>query len=303
MRACRRNVALKTEVMSSSMAFSGMALRKGHRLRATSTLAAWSLLSCMASAQPPQRIVTLSPSLTEAICALGHCAQLVGADRYSSWPDTVLALPRVGGLEDAQIERIVALRPDMVLLGPRSRAGERLSALGVPVMTLDSRTHADLKRMLLKLGEALGEPARAAELVARIDAELDAAAARLPAALRGRSVYVEVAAGSAASAGSFIGETVARLGLVNVVSGELGLFPRINPEFLLRRPPDIIIGPRASLVHPAERPGWSALPAVRQQQMCLLDADRMDLLSRPGPRLGEAAQMLVDCLKALPPRE
>jgi iron complex transport system substrate-binding protein len=273
------------------------------RLSRLSSLAAWSLVSCMASAQPPQRIVTLSPSLTEAICALGHCAQLVGADRHSSWPDSVAALPRVGGLEDAQIERIVALRPDMVLLGPRSRAGERLSALGVPVLTLDGRTHADLKRMLLKLGETLGEPARAAALVARIETELDAAAARVPAALRGRSVYVEVAAGSAASDKSFIGETVARLGLVNVVGGELGLFPRINPELLLRHPPDIIIGPRATLTHAANRPGWSALPALRQHQLCLLDADRMDLLSRPGPRLGEAAQMLVDCLTALPSRE
>jgi iron complex transport system substrate-binding protein len=95
----------------------------------------------------------------------------------------VQVLPKVGGLEDAQIERIVTLRPNMVLLGPRSRAGERLQALGVPVMTFDARTHADLKRMLLKLGDSLGEQARAAELVARIDAELDAAAARMPAAI------------------------------------------------------------------------------------------------------------------------
>ncbi|MDR7305344.1 helical backbone metal receptor [Rhodoferax saidenbachensis] len=255
------------------------------------------------TAQPVSRIVTLSPSLTEAVCALGHCAQLVGTDRHSTWPTSVLALPKVGGLEDAQIERIVTLRPNLVLLGPRSRAGERLQALGVPVMMLDARTHADLKRMLVKLGETLGEPARATELIARIDGELDAAASRMPAALRGRSVYVEVGAGaSAASDKSFIGETVARLGLVNVVSGELGLFPKINPEALLRRPPDLIIGPRATLANLADRPGWSALPAVRQQQLCLLDTERMDLLSRPGPRLGEAAQMLVECLKALPPR-
>ncbi len=267
---------------------------------------AFSLLSgaAMAQALPVSRIVTLAPSLTEAVCALGHCAQLVGTDRHSTWPASVLALPKVGGLEDAQIERIVTLRPNLVLLGPRSRAGERLQALGVPVLMLDARTHADLKRMMVKLGDALGEPARATELITRIESELDAAAARMPAAWRGRSVYVEVGAGaSAASDKSFIGETVAKLGLVNVVSGELGLFPKINPELLLRRPPDLIIGPRATLANLAERPGWSALPAVRQQQLCLLDTERMDLLSRPGPRLGEAAQMLVECLKALPPRE
>ncbi len=275
-------------------------------LPSASLLATLGLFSSFAVAQgvqPVSRIVTMSPSLTEAVCALGRCAQLVGTDRHSTWPGSVQILPKVGGLEDAQIERIVTLRPNMVLLGPRSRAGERLQALGVPVMTFDARTHADLKRMLLKLGDTLGEQARAAELVARMDAEMDAAAARMPVALRGRTVYVEVGAGSsAASEKSFIGETVARLGLVNVVSGELGLFPRINPELLLRRPPDIIIGPRATLANVADRPGWGALPAVRRQQLCLLDTERMDLLSRPGPRLGEAAQMLVGCLSALPSR-
>ena len=275
-------------------------------LSALSALATLGLAGSLAMAQgtagPLQRIVTLSPSLTEAVCALGHCAQLVGIDRHSTWPGNVQALPKVGGLEDAQIERIVTLRPDLVLLGPRSRAGERLAALGVPVLAFDARTHADLKRTLLALGQALGEPARAAELVARIEAELDAAARRLPASWRGRSVYVEISAGPvAAGEKSFIGETLARLGLVNVVGAELGLFPKLNPEAIVRRPPDVIIGPRIHLADVAERPGWGALPAVRQQQLCLLDTERMDLLSRPGPRLGEAAQMLVDCLLALPP--
>jgi iron complex transport system substrate-binding protein len=70
-------------------------------------LAALALLAGTAAArdatQPPQRIVTLSPSLTEAVCALGHCAQLVGTDRHSTWPAGVAALPKVGGLEDALI--------------------------------------------------------------------------------------------------------------------------------------------------------------------------------------------------------
>jgi iron complex transport system substrate-binding protein len=253
-------------------------------------------------AHAQHRIVTLSPSLTEAVCALGHCAQLVGTDRHSTWPGGVSKLPKVGGLQDAQIERIVALRPDMVLLGPRSRASERLSSLGVPVQVFDARTHADLKHMLLSLGESLGEQARAAELVQRIENELDAASRRVPAALRGRSVYVEVGIGpTAASAKSFIGETVARLGLINIVGAEHGLFPRVNPEMVVRRSPDLIIGPMSTLASVADRPAWAGLPALRLQQVCRLDTERMDLLSRPGPRLGEAANMLVDCLLALPP--
>jgi iron complex transport system substrate-binding protein len=250
----------------------------------------------------PQRIVTLSPSLTDAVCALGYCAQLVGTDRYSDNPNQAASLPKLGGLADVQIERIVTLRPDMVLLGPRSRAGERLTALGVPVQVFDARTHADLKHTLLALGQLLGVPTRAAELIQRMDKEIDAAARRVPLALRGRSVYIEVGSGpNAASEKSFIGETAARLGLVNVVGSDMGLFPKINPEMIVRRAPDLIIGPRASLIHVAERPGWSDLPALRQQQICMLDDARWELISRPGPRLGDAAHLLADCLVGLPP--
>lgn len=258
------------------------------------------LLSGQAQAAPPQRIVTLSPSLTEAVCALERCKALVGVDRHSDWPTDTAPLPRVGGLEDAQIEHVVLLRPDLVLLGPRSRAGERLQSLGVRVLALDARTHADLKQSLLRLGDALERPAQAQALVRRIEEGLAAAAARLPAAWRGRRVYLEVAPGVAAGPTSFIGETLARLGLVNIAEGEPGLFPRLNPELVLRQQPDLLIGPRAALADAAARPGWHTLPALRAGRLCLLDSVRMDLLSRPGPRVGDAAQMLVDCLLALP---
>lgn len=257
------------------------------------------------AAENRARIVTLAPSLTEAVCALGQCDQLVATDRHSAWPAQVQRLPKVGGLADAHIERIVALRPSLVLLGPRSRAGARLQELGVPVLVLEARTRAAVRRMLFTLGKALGTPpAQAAALVARMDADMAAAAARLPVALRGRTVYVEIsAAPHGASNQSFIGETVARLGLVNVVQSDAAPFIKINPELLLRRPPDLIVGARATLSQLAERPGWALLPAVRKQQVCQLDEERMGLLLRPGHRMGEAAHMLVDCLQALPPSD
>lgn len=254
------------------------------------------------AAQGRARIVTLTPSLTEAVCALGQCEQLVATDRHSAWPAQVQRLPKVGGLADAHIERIVALRPTLVLLGPRSRAAARLQELGVPVLMLEARNHAAVRRMLFTLGEVLGTPpVQVAALVAQMDADMAAAAARLPTALRGRTVYVEISpAPHGASNQSFIGETIARLGLVNVVHSDSVPFIKINPELLLRRPPDLMIGARATLAHLAERPGWALLPAVRQQQVCQLDDERMGLLLRPGHRMGEAAQMLVDCLRALP---
>ena len=85
-----------------------------------------------------------------------------------------------------------------------------------------------------------------------------------------------------------------------VVAAEAGLFPRINPEQVVRSAPDLIIGPAASLADLAQRPGWQGLPAVRHGRVCRLDAQQHDLLSRPGPRVGEAARMLADCLLALP---
>lgn len=273
-------------------------------LRCAVWVLAWvcALAPVPGAAQGRARIVTLTPSLTEAVCALGQCEQLVATDRHSAWPAQVQRLPKVGGLADAHIERIVALRPTLVLLGPRSRAGARLQELGVPVLMLEARNHAAVRQMLFTLGEVLGTPAaQVAALVAQMDADMAAAAARLPAPLRGRTVYVEISpAPHGASQQSFIGETIARLGLVNVVHSDSAPFIKINPELLLRRPPDLIIGARATLAHLAERPGWALLPAVRQQQVCQLDDERMGLLLRPGHRMGEAAHMLVDCLRALP---
>ena len=90
----------------------------------------------------PQRIVSLLPSLTETVCALGQCQRLVGVDRYSNFPESVKKLPQVGGGMDPNIEAIVALHPDVVLAALSSRWAQRLTALGIPVSV--SYTHLTL---------------------------------------------------------------------------------------------------------------------------------------------------------------
>ena len=80
---------------------------------------------------PPARVVSVLPSLTETVCALGACARLVGVDRYSNWPPEVKKLPQLGGGLDPNVEAIAALRPDVVLTATSSRAGVRLRALGL----------------------------------------------------------------------------------------------------------------------------------------------------------------------------
>ena len=251
-------------------------------------------------AAPPQRIVSLLPSLTESVCALGACARLVGTDRFSNSPASVIGLPKLGGIDDAQIERIVALRPDLVLLSPSTRVSDRLESLGLKVLVLEARDHADVKRSLTLLAQMLGTPAEAERLWSVIERDTRAAAERVPAALRGQRVYFEVdATPYAAGAGSFIGETLARLGLANAVPAELGPFPKLNPEYVVRLQPDIVMANDRNLAEMPKRPGWSTLRALQRGRSCGFGPGRYELLIRPGPRMGEAARVLADCLVAI----
>jgi len=253
----------------------------------------------LAFAAPPQRIVSLLPSLTEAVCALQACARLVGVDRFSDWPVAVAALPRLGGIDDTQVEQLVALGPDLVLAARSARAVPRLESLGLKVMVLDSDTHADVRRTLDRLGRVLGAPPRGPALWAGIEQQVARAAARVPAALRGRRVYFEVGPEPyAAGAASFIGQTLAELGLRNIVPATMGAFPHLNPEFVVRAQPDVVMAAAADLAAMPSRPGWEALKALHGQA-CGFDAAQYELLIRPGPRLGEAAGVLADCLAGL----
>jgi len=250
-------------------------------------------------AAAPARIVSLVPSLTESICALGECARLVGTDRYSNWPPPVRALPKLGGLDDAQIERIAALKPDLVLAAPSARAVQRLEGVGLKVIVLHSRSHQDVKRSLQLLATLFGEPARAEAVWREIEGQMAEAAARVPSALRGRSVYFEVDTSPyAAGPTSFIGQTLQRLGLRNIAPAELGPFPKLSPEFVVRAQPDVVIAEARNLREMAKRPGWGSLRAL-QQQVCEFAAPTYEVLVRPGPRMGQAALQLADCLADL----
>lgn len=254
----------------------------------------------IAVAAPPQRIVSLLPSLTESVCAIGACARLVGTDRFSNWPASVAALPKLGGFDDIRIEAVVALRPDVVLVSPSARVVDRLEQLGLKVIVLESRNRADVRRTLTLLARMMGDPAAAESAWAAIERETRAAAARVPPSVRGLTVYFEVdPTPYAAGPGSFIGETLTELGMVNALPADLGPFPKPNPEYVVRLQPDIVIASEHNLADMAKRPGWSTLRALRDGRSCGFASDRFELLVRPGPRMGEAAARVADCLAGL----
>ena len=246
--------------------------------------------------QAPQRIVSLLPSLTETICELGYCQRLVGVDRYSNFPLSLQSLPQLGGGLDPNIEAIVALKPDVVVMAASSRAGERLRALGLNVVALEPKTHGDVQRVLLKLGQLLESP-DADKIWRTIDAGVLAAAQSIPASARGTRVYFEVNPGPyGAGETSFIGETLTRLGAKNIIPAKLGPFPKLNPEFIVRANPDLIMVGDSSAEAMLQRPGWPAMRAVREQRMCAFSPAQSNVLVRPGPRMAEAARLMAACL-------
>lgn len=246
--------------------------------------------------KPPQRIVSLLPSLTEMVCALGQCDRLVGVDRYSNYPDRVRQMPVVGGGLDPNIEAIVALKPDLVLMATSAQAGARLQALGLKVMALEPKTHADVKRVLETLGQVLGV-SDAWRVWQGIEAAMQAAEKSLPERLKSMRVYFEVnRAPYAAGEASFIGETLSWLGVKNIVPASMGPFPLINPEFVVRANPDVIMVGDVNYAGMDGRPGWAAMRAIANRQVCVFTPAQSDMLVRPGPRMADGARLMAQCL-------
>lgn len=249
-------------------------------------------------AKPPQRIVSLLPSLTETVCALGQCQRLVGLDRYSNWPESIQALPRMGGGLDPNIERIVAQKPDLVLLAGSTRGVERLQSLGIAVLRLEPRTHADVQRVLRTVAAALAVPSAQADRVWReIDAGVQAAVQSLDPRARQQRVYFEISpTPHGASESSFIGQTLQRMGMRNILPASLGPFPQINPEFVVRAQPDVIMAGDSSRASMMQRPGWPQMRALREDRVCVFTPEQADIVVRAGPRMAEGARLMAQCL-------
>ncbi len=247
-------------------------------------------------ARVPQRIVSLLPSVTESLCALGACARLVGVDAFSNHPPEIAALPRLGKSSAPSVEAIVRLRPDVVLLAYSPPLMAQLAQFGIPVLALDAHDIAGMRAQWRTL-DALLQQQRAEALNARLQdgVERVAQSARAHA---GRSVYFEVdATPYAAGSTSFIGELLTRLGARNIVAPALGPFPRLSPEYVVRQNPQIIIHtPETPASAFVQRPGWRSIDAVRSGRICTLSTAEVDLVSRPGPRLDQAAAVLARCL-------
>ena len=245
---------------------------------------------------PPQRLISLLPSLTESICALGKCNYLVGVDRFSNWPLSLQNLPKLGGMSDSNLEAIVQLKPDLVVVDKSSPIISRLEDLRIPVMAFEIKTMADEERTLKKLDLALGSK-ESGRVWNQIQAEITRANKQLDGSQKNMRVYFEVnAAPYAAGRSSFIGELLTRLELNNIIPESLGPFPKINPEFVVQAKPQMIMLSETSVADMKKRPGWADIPAIKENRICAFKKEQSDVIVRPGPRMGEAALILSQCI-------
>jgi iron complex transport system substrate-binding protein len=242
-------------------------------------------------AAEPKRIVSLLPSHTETLFALGLGAQVVGVDDYSDDPPEVTRLPSLGGLYDAHLEVILSLKPDLVLLSGSSTAYIPLEQSGLTVWAGGAQTFDDVFRVIELIGKMVDRNREATRLLERIRQEMAAIEGRLVETER-VSVYYELdATPYTVGPSSFIGVLLAKAGADNVVPQGLGDFPKINPEVVISGNPSIILG--ASLEEIANRPGWNKIAAVQTGRVYELPKSESQLVARPGPRIAEGLRVLA----------
>jgi len=252
---------------------------------------------------PPTRgIVSLTPNVTEILFALGLGDQVVGATEYCDFPAEAQSIPRVGAIGEPNLEVVLSLRPTLVI-GANLTSEEPIAILrrrGIPVLDLKMGSFQEMFDGVWEIGRATGRSARADELVAGMQRELDAVAAR-HAETSGRvrpKVFAEIWDGPLQTAGgaSFIDEVIRRAGGVNVAHDLPGAYPMIGPEQVLAWDPDVIVlghaaqGPE-TVARLRRRIGWSGVAAVKTGRIVAdIPADH---LLRPGPRLVEAVKALA----------
>jgi iron complex transport system substrate-binding protein len=239
----------------------------------------------------PQRIVSLLPSHTETLFALGLGSRVVGVDDFSDDPIEATRLPKLGGLYDAHVEQLLTLHPDLVLMSEWSSAVGPLEQAGVSAWAGSAQSFDDIFRIIETVGKMVGRTTEAAALVARMTAGVAAVEQHLRKSDRVRVYYELDRTPYTVGPSSFVGVLLAKAGGENVIPAGLGDYPKISPEVVVLGNPSIILG--ASLADASTRSGWSQIDAVRNGRVYKLPETESRLVVRPGPRMVEGLRVLA----------
>jgi iron complex transport system substrate-binding protein len=250
----------------------------------------------------PQRIIALAPSITEIIFALEQQGRLKGTTQFSNYPPEAAKLPKVGSYVRLDLERIVALNPDLCIAikdGNPKETVDRLESLNIPVFAANPHNLESMMQTIQKIGDILNASAKAKTLVAdmrnRVQ-QVDALVSRID---RRPRVFIQIGISPIISAGSntFIHELIVRAGGINVAAGNRA-YPHFSREQVFALAPDVLIITSMSRSGAFEKAkaDWNRLadmPAVRNERIYTVDSDVFD---RPSPRLLDALEILTRLL-------
>jgi len=242
----------------------------------------------------PERIVSIGPSITAFLFALGAGPRVVGVDDFSDEPAEAASRAHVGGIK-VNFEKVVALKPDVVFILKFSDGTiEKLQAASLTVMVVDPQSVADVAKTASLLGKAVG--ADGDGLARAIQQKVDAVRTKTAAVTSRPRVYHEIDASDPAKIftvgpGSYINDLIDIAGGVNIAARATSAYPQLSAEEILRTDPEIIVLAASDYsAKPGEvaaRQGWSVIAAVKNGRIFTIDPN---LINRPGPRVGEAAE-------------
>jgi iron complex transport system substrate-binding protein len=252
----------------------------------------------------PARLISLAPSVTETLFALGLGSRLVGDTDYCDFPPEAQQKPHVGSILNPNLERIVALKPDLVLGSPeanRRETADQLERLGIPVYGVKAQSVQETLHSIEDLGRILDRGTEVQDLVASLRRRIVAVEQRA-AARRHPKVLFVVWYRPLTTAGphTFIDDVIRRAGGVPINGGLAGEWPRMSLEEALHRDPDVILFPQTAAFSPSldefsRLPGWRDLRAVRAHQLYFIP----EAIIRPSPRLIDALEEVARILDSL----
>jgi iron complex transport system substrate-binding protein len=245
----------------------------------------------------PRRVVTLAPSLTDCVLAMGAGNRLVGVSRYDEVPE-VAQLPRVGGFVDPSVEAVLALNPDLVVVQPgpgNEKPVQKLAELKVPVLALPMHTLAQVERALEELGRAMGLPKQGQELARALEAARARARDKARSLPHPRVLFVYgFEPLQVAGPGSFADEMMKDVGAVNVAADAASPYPEYTPEAALAARPDVIVEAAPMQVG---RDALAGLEGLRRARWVKLSSQS---LLHPGPRLTQGLDELFALVHGWP---
>lgn len=251
----------------------------------------------LGAAAPPARVVSLAPSVTETLFALGEGPAVVGVSQYCDYPPAAMRLPRVGTFLTPNIEAIAALRPTLIIgpgLASNRREVRALEAMGYPTLTIDDDTLDGIERGIALIGARTGRRWAARELLGSIRARIEAVRTRLR-GVRPRSVVMLVGHQPivAVGRGTFLDDLLRLARADNIADRAPQSWPRLSLEYIIAMRPAVILD--GQMGNDATTPAgfWSryhSIPAVRDHRVF---GYPQDPVLHPGPRVGQSLELLA----------